>query len=55
VLVGRTSPLEDARRQVDAYLDVDVSHIIFSMDPANAPGCTTSRRKSILVIERSML
>jgi F420-dependent oxidoreductase-like protein len=35
VLVGGTFPLEDARRQIDAYLDTGVSHIIFSIGPGD--------------------
>jgi F420-dependent oxidoreductase-like protein len=35
VLVGGTFSLEDARRQIDAYLDAGVSHIIFSIGPGD--------------------
>lgn len=35
VLVAGTFPLDDARRQVDAYVAAGVTHIIFSVTPAD--------------------
>ena len=34
VLLGETLPLDNARRQIDAYARVGVTHIIYSVGPA---------------------
>jgi hypothetical protein len=35
VLVDHTFPIENVRREIDAYLDAGVSHIIFSIGPGD--------------------